>query len=194
MKSLVVQAKRLGARVIVATEISSSGNDSNKASLNAIIRSQAFGWGADNISDLGTIPLLGADGAYANTAYFVGGLHPTDTGELLINPVMSAAVNELIGSNATNYHTTTDASYTSVAGDRYLTLTGSSAQTVSLPTSIGLSLPRYIVNLGTNAATVTTVNSETLQGNTSIAAGATAAFVPVPGPSSTGGASWLRTQ
>ena len=194
LKSMVQKAKAQGARVILATEIDSSGNDARKNELNAILRSQAYSWGVDNLADLATIPQLGADGAASNSTYFTGGVHPVDAGEVFITRVMSNAVNELIGSTETNRHTTAATSYQEVAGDRYLDLTGTSAQTVSLPDCIGYSLSRQMVNLGSVAATAVAINGETLTGNSSVAVGTRAVFVPVPGALSTGGCQWERTQ
>ena len=194
LKSMVRQAKADGARVVLATEIDATGADAKKDALDAMIRSQAYSWGVDNIADLATIPQLGADGAAANTTYFNGGLHPVDAGQTLIAGVMSDAVNELIGSTGTNRNTTATATYQEVAGDRFLDLTGTSAQTVNLPDCIGYSLPREIVNLGTAAATAAPINSETLAGSGSIAAGAKAVFVPIPGALATGGCHWERTE
>jgi hypothetical protein len=194
LKDLVQKAKADGARVILATEIDATGYDAGKDALDAIIRSQAYSWGVDDLADLATIPQLGADGAAANTTYFNGGLHPVDAGEVFITGVMSNAVNELIGSTETNRHTTAAATYQEVAGDRFLDLTGTAAQAVSLPDCIGYSLQREMVNVGTTAATVSAINSETLTGNSSIAVGARAVFVPIPGALATAGCRWERTQ
>ncbi|HEU5340509.1 SGNH/GDSL hydrolase family protein [Edaphobacter sp.] len=194
LHSMVRKAKADGARVILATEIDATGDDAKKDALDAIIRQQAFSWGVDNVADLATIPQLGADGASASTTYFADGLHPVDAGETLITSVMSNAVNELIGSTETNRHTTAAATYQEVAGDRFLDLTGTTAQAVSLPDCIGYSLPREIVNLGTAASTVATVNAETLAGSGTIAVNARALFVPVPGALATGGCHWERTE
>jgi len=81
-----------------------------------------------------------------------------------------------------------------LAGDRFLDLTGTAAQTVSLPDCIGYSLQREVVNLGSAAATVAAINGETLTGNASIAAGTRALFVPVPGAPAVGGCRWQRTE
>ena len=190
------KAKAAGARVIVATETSSyGGGDAFKDGLNTVIRAEAFGWGADNIADLATIPQLGADGAYASTTYFADGLHPNNAGELYLDTVFSNAVNELIGSNeTTNRHQTAATSYQELAGDRFLDLTGTAAQTLTLPSCTGYSLPRQVVNVGTAAATVGPVSGQTLLGSTSIAVGARAAFSPIPGTLAASGCTWERTQ
>ena len=139
---MVSKSKAAGARVVLATEISSLANqntngDTGKNALNAIVRAEAFGWGVDNVADLATDVHLGADGASNNTACFTDNLHPGPSCEPYITTVMQDAVNELIGSSETNRHTTAAASYSEVAGDRYLDLTGTAAQTVVLPDCTG---------------------------------------------------------
>jgi len=199
LKCMVQKAKALGSQVVLATEISSHSNsgtvgDSDKDTLDAILRAQAFGWGADNIADLATDPHLGPDGASANTSCFPDNLHPGPNCEPYVTAIMSNAINELLGSTVSNRHTTATATYQELAGDRFLDLTGTAAQAASLPDCIGYSLPREIVNLGSVAATVTAINGETLSGNASIAVGARAVFVPVPGAPTAGGCRWERTQ
>ncbi len=195
LRSMVQQAKAKGARVILATEIDAGTSNNGKDALNPILRQQAYSWGVDNLADLATIPQLGADGASSNTTYFnTDKAHPTDAGQALIAGVMSNAVNELIGSTETNRHSTAAATYQELAGDRFLDLTGTAAQAISLPDCIGYSLPREIVNLGTAAGTVAPINSETLAGSTTLAVNTRAVFVPVPGALATGGCHWERTQ
>ncbi len=159
-----------------------------------MIRSEAYGWGVDNIADLATDPHLGADGASSNTACFPDNLHPNASCEPYVTAVMSDAINELLGSTESRRHATAASTYQEVAGDRFLDMTGTAAQTVKLPDCIGYSLGRQVVNLGSVAGTVAAINAETLTGSGSIAAGARAAFVPVPGALAVGGCRWQRTQ
>jgi hypothetical protein len=196
LKGLVQKGKAQGARVIVATEISSNNGDTIKAALNTIIRNEAFSWGADNIADLGTSPQMGADNAYSSLVNFADGLHPSDTGEGYIRSIMSNAVNELIGSSLTGRHQTSSSDYTEVAGDRFLDLNGAAGgtQTVTLPDCIGYSLPREIINRGTNPATLATSNSEVVSGSTTVGSFTRAIIIPVPGPSIIAGCSWYRLQ
>ena len=194
LQCLVTQGKQLGARVIVATEIDSNVNgDSGKDALDPLIRAGWQTWGADNLVDLATQPLLGADGAYTD-GYFADGLHPNDAGEVFITAMMQDGINELLGSTATSHNTTAAAAYQELAGDDYLDLTGTAPQAVTLPSCLGYSLPRNIWNLGYGAASLSTLNNELLTGNTGIPVNAQAILVPVPGPLSTGGCSWNRTQ
>ncbi len=105
LKCVVQKAKALG-RVVLATEISGTGSntDATRDALNAILRAQAFGWGVDNLADLATEPHLGPDGASANTACFPDNLHPGTACEPYITGVMQNAVNELLGSSETARH------------------------------------------------------------------------------------------
>jgi hypothetical protein len=195
LRSMVQQSKALGARVVIATEISflTAAGDAQKNALNAIIRSEAYGWGVDNIADLGTSPQVGMDGAY-NSANFVDKIHPNDAGEVYIRAIMSNAVNELIGSTQSSRHTTSAANYVEVAGYRYLDLTGGAPQTITLPDCVGYSLSREIVNLGAGAATLATTNAEVLTGSSSIPVYARAVLVAIPAAPAVGGCSWQRVE
>jgi hypothetical protein len=199
LQCMVQKAKALGSKVVLATEISAVSNqgtaaDTKKDALDAMIRAQAYSWGVDNIADLATDPHIGPDGASNNTSCFPDNLHPGPSCEPYVTAIMSNAINELIGSTETSRHTAAAATYQEAAGDRFLDLTGTAAQAVSLPDCIGYSLWREVVNLGTAASTVAPINAETLTGNGSIAVGAKAVFVPVPGAPATGGCHWERTQ
>ena len=196
LRCMVTKAKKAGARVVLATEISSMSNtsangDNGKNGLDAILRQEAYSWGVDNLADLATDVHLGADGASSNTSCFVDNVHLGPNCEPYVTAVMQNAVNELLGSTETNRHGTAAASYAEVAGDRFLDLTGTGAQTVSLPVCTGYSLRREIANLGTGGATVT---ADGLVGAGTIAAGSRGVFLPVPGALSTGGCHWERTE
>ena len=193
LRSLVIKAKAEGAKVIVATEISSVVSDSEKAAFDDLVRANALSWGADNVADLATIPQLGADGAYANQSYFIDGVHPSAGAEPLIAGVFSNAINELLGSTSTSPHLTSLSTYREVAGDRFLRLTGTTLQTITLPSCTGYALPRQVANSGALPATLQTQGGETLQGAGILAVGQTAVVTPVPGPYATGGCSWQQT-
>ena len=52
LRCMVDKAKKLGARVVLATEISSqqiAAGDADKNALNAVLRAEAFGWGGSII-------------------------------------------------------------------------------------------------------------------------------------------------
>jgi lysophospholipase L1-like esterase len=199
LRCMVKKAKAASARVILATEISAESNsnpaiDTMKDNLDAILRAEAFGWGADNLADLATDVHLGADGASSNTACFPDNLHPSAACEPYVTAIMQDAMNELLGSSERNRNQTAAATYQELAGDRFLDLTGTAAQTVTLPDCTGYSLPRQMVNLGSAGATVSPVSGQTLLGATALAVGAKATFVPIPGPLATGGCKWERTE
>jgi hypothetical protein len=199
LRCMVQKGKAAGARVILATEISAVSNsnpgvDAAKDGLNAILRAEAFGWGVDNLADLATDPHIGADGASSNTACFPDNLHPGAACEPYVTAIMQDSLNELLGSTERNRSQTTAASYQEVAGDRFLDLIGTSAQTVTLPSCTGYSLTRQMANLGSAAATVGPVSGQTLLGSTTLAVGARAVFAPIAGPLATGGCTWERTQ
>ena len=169
LRCMVQKGKKAGARVILATEISAVSNsnagiDAAKDGLNAILREEAFGWGVDNLADLATNPNIGADGASSNTSCFPDNLHPGPNCEPYVTAIMQDALNEVLGSTERNRSQTAAASYQEVAGDRFLDLTGTAAQTVTLPDCTGYSLPRQVVNLGSVGATVAPVAGQTLLG------------------------------
>ncbi len=195
LRCIVQGAKAIGSRVVLATEISAIGlGDAGKDALDPILRAEAFGWGVDNLADLASDPILGADGASGNLNYFPDSVHPDAAAELHVTAIMQNAVNELLGSSETSRHQTAAANYAETAGDRFLDLTGTVAQTVTLPSCTGYSLGRQVLNLGTNAATVSAASGQTLLGATAIAPGTRAAFVPIPGAMATSGCTWERTQ
>jgi hypothetical protein len=198
LRCMVQKAKRLGSRVVLATEISAFSSDTRydteKDALDLLLRAEAYGWGVDNLAELATDPHIGPDGASSNTTCFPDGVHLSAACEPYVTSVMQNAANELIGSTPSARSQNAAATYQEVAGDRFLDLTGASAQTVSLPDCIGYSLPREINNLGPASATVAPVNGETLTGLTAIAPGARAAFIAIPGAPAAGGCRWERTQ
>ena len=172
LECLVTKAKARGAKVILATEISSESSsgtvgDNGKDGLDAILRASAYSWGIDNLADLATDPHLGADGASSNTSCFSDGLHPTTSCEPYVTTIMQNAINELTGATQSAPHTTDSLSYQEVAGDRYLTLTGVSNQAIALPDCVGYSLPRYVTTTA-GSATLSTLNGETLTGSATI--------------------------
>lgn len=199
LKCMVTKAKALGARVVLSTEISALAPsnpqiDQKKNALDLILRANAYSWGVDNLADLATNPRLGADGASSDATCYADTLHLADACEPLVTSVMQNAINELFGATAAAPHTTSAVSYQELAGDDFLNLTGTSTQSIALPSCIGFSLPRSLTNNGNLPASLATLNAEVLSGATQIAPGTTAILKPVPGAPSTGGCSWTRTQ
>ena len=198
LRCMVRKAKAAGSRVILATEIAAgaAGSASSTAyqALDPIIRAEAFGWGVDNIADLATDAHFGTAAASQSTTCFGDTVHPTAACEPYITTIMQDAVNELLGSSETNHNLSAAATYQEVAGDRFLDLTGTAAQTVTLPACVGYSLPRYMTNLGAAASTVAPFTGDTLTGSTALPIGALAKFLPIPGPLTTAGCKWQRVQ
>ena len=199
LKCLVQKIKKTGARIILATEISaaSSSNpqiDQARDNLNVILRAEGFSWGVDNVVDLATDTHLGPDGASSNMACFPDGLHPGPSCEPYVTAAMQNSINELLGSTETNRHETQSVAYQEAAGDRYLDLTGSSAQTITLPDCTGHSLPRHISNLTSSPATLLTSASQTIIGASAISAGSLGILLPVPGSTARGGCRWKRVE
>ena len=81
-----------GYVVFVATMISRLGLDTQKNAFNALVRN---GWWqfADGLSDIAANPNLGADGAWANTTYFIDTVHLTTLGYSLVTGIVQDAIN-----------------------------------------------------------------------------------------------------
>lgn len=86
----------VGWKVIVTTMLSRTSTnpvggetlDTDKNAYNALIRANWPSF-ADGISDVAANANLGADGSYANTTYFVDGIHPTSFSDSsIITPIM----------------------------------------------------------------------------------------------------------
>jgi trimeric autotransporter adhesin len=197
-----VQAlKRGGCKVFVSTllDYSGTGADANKNAYNNLIRSGIVASGADGIDDMAANPLLGADGAAANTTYFNGGLHPTDTGEPLLAAAMSNALNYYFGSTPANPTLVTAATYSMLAGDAYVLTQPTANQTLTLPNCLGPTGAIYTVNNSQSAFTVgikNLITAEPINGvdhsasALSIPSNSTMKFRIVALPSSTGGCVW----
>jgi hypothetical protein len=94
------QCHQDGAQSVIMTMISRNGFDPQKNALNTVIRQNWKSSGAfDMLADVAEVPLLGADGAYANTTYFTGGVHLFTAGQQLVAPPVSNAINYMDGSS-----------------------------------------------------------------------------------------------
>ena len=113
-----VQGRKAGGwKVVVATMLSAKRRatcDPQKNALNTILRSTWENMGADAIADLAAAPLVGADGAYLNTAgctiggnnigaadvrgcFIADNVHILDVAQQnIIAPIVAAVVNSLI--------------------------------------------------------------------------------------------------
>lgn len=209
------KAKLMGHRAIVATMISRTGNDTNKNSLNALIRANYKSVGFDYLNDIAMAPGLGADGAYASTlCYQADGTHlngpgtgsggtacqvigsTTWTGYGTVGALVSASVNTMDGSTQAAPTITASNAFVEGYGNVYTIQTPTAAGTHTLVDCIGQTVPRTIVNgSATFAIVVSAVNSESIVGSTTIsAAGPGAVFMPVLTSASTGGCFWQRIE
>lgn len=86
-----------GWKVAVATSISSTTGDSAKNTVNAYYDTLMAGGTPpfDTLIDLRSITEVSADGAYANTTYFLEGLHLTAAAYALVNPAFGTGVDAL---------------------------------------------------------------------------------------------------
>jgi hypothetical protein len=135
-----------GYRTIVATTISRENSGvpmdaTVKNPINLLLRAQALS-ACDVLADFAGNPLVGADGAYANTTYYQSDTtHLTQTGQqTVVAPMASHAIDEATGSTLANCdpNVVTAATYTSVAADGCKVFnTASNPITDTLPSAVG---------------------------------------------------------
>jgi lysophospholipase L1-like esterase len=185
--------KTAGCRVFVGTMLSRTGTDgagnsfdSDKNAYDALILTGSKAYGADGVIDFAANPLLGGDGANANTnptgcsggTTFQGdNIHPTSCGQGLLASAASNALNYYFGFNQMNPHVVTAASYTMQAGDGYITASPTANQTLTLPDCTGQSGAVYTV---TNLQSVFTVGVVAGSSSQLINGLAVGTVVPVP--------------
>ncbi len=219
-----VQAKRAGARTVVATMIdrggSGNGYAANKNKLNTIVRARWKSSGAfDALNDLAELPALGADGASANTSTASTGCYSTDkvhlmgpgagtcatvfvngsgsalSGYGLVAQLTSNAVNTLDGSTQSNPDSSTSNSFVENYGNNVVVQTPTAAATHALVDCQGQASPRTVVNdSGTYAITVNGVNGQGVSGNPTVTPNSSGVFMPMLTGAATGGCSWVRMQ
>jgi len=107
-------------RVVVATMLSRTGNDTGKNALNTLIRQNWRIAGFDGLNDIAADALLGADGASAGSGFQGDGIHPNQAA--FANNVAMAAqreINSLVGntdfSTANTYTVATTAAIATTA-------------------------------------------------------------------------------
>lgn len=173
--------KAAGCRVFLATMISRVGNDVNstaydvdKNAYDALILGKANSIGAEGVIDFAANPLLGADGANANTTYFQDGVHPTQLGQNLLAAAASNTLNYYFGARSSNPKIVTAATYTMLAGDGYVSANCTANCVITLPDCTGPSGATYTVGNIQSAFTV-----GVLTGNTSQLINGIAAATPV---------------
>lgn len=191
------------ATLFLATEIDACGPSdiTQKNATNPYVLNQAYAWGYNGgIINLNSAARLGADNACANTTYFLANSpHQSDfANQTIVSPIWSNAINEAWGSNTQNWNvhdSSSGTSYTELARDGALRLTGSLPQTISLPDCQGYSHIRTIWNDSSVTSTllpgVTGMGSsftQLISGQSSISlpTNSSTEVEPIPGPSSTG--------
>ncbi|WP_035347238.1 GDSL-type esterase/lipase family protein [Edaphobacter aggregans] len=199
--------KQAGCKVFVGTMLSRIGLDpsgatvdSDKNTYDTLILGRARQVGADGIIDFAANPLLGADGAYANTTYFnTDGTHPTTAGQQLLANAASNALNYTFGYNDTNPRSVTTLPYSMAAGDGSISLSGlTGAGTLTLPDCTGQSGAVYRIN---NPQSAYTVNVAPLNANqlinglafgttVTVPANGTLTLRDVPNPKAVSGCHW----
>jgi lysophospholipase L1-like esterase len=116
MQQFCRERHRLGWKCFICTLESLTGQDTNRDALNAGLRT-TWSTFADGLIDLGANSTIGADGASANTTYFLAdGIHMTDAGY--------AIVSGLVNTSLTNYFSATyepSTAYSYCAGTNSLT-------------------------------------------------------------------------
>jgi len=91
--------KAVGWKCLVATMMSHTGADAFKNTYDTWIRLNWHSF-ADGLIDVGSDPLLGADGAAANATWCDGTLHPLTQGYAnLVAPIIQRGVNRFHGNN-----------------------------------------------------------------------------------------------
>ncbi|MGI4854494.1 MAG: SGNH/GDSL hydrolase family protein [Janthinobacterium lividum] len=219
-----LQARRYGARTVVATMIDRGGTGNglinSKNALNTLIRSRWKSSGAfDAMNDLAELPALGADGSSQNTSTAATGCFSVDkvhlvgpgagtcatvyvngsasalSGYGLVAQLVSNSVDTLNGSSQANPDVTTANSFAESYTNNVVVQTPTAAATHSLVDCEGQASPRTVVNGSSTYPIVASgVNGQSITGNSTIAAQATGVFVPMLTSASTAGCSWVRMQ
>jgi len=195
LESYCKQVRAAGYKVIPVTMLSRNGEDTGKNTYNTLIRENWESF-ADALADVAANPLLGADGAYANSTYFnVDGIHPKTAGDTIAAAIIQQSVNRLYGNrdfSSANVYTT---STTQVDADYCIVLSGSTAgQTLTLETAVGYTGQSiFISNESTQTWTIAAYGSETISGSAtfSLAAGVTIELQSILVSASAGGANWI---
>jgi trimeric autotransporter adhesin len=194
--------------VVVQTMISRGGNaaspntgtcDANKDTVNTLIRQYSQSMANVALADVAAQPLLGADGAYANTTYFQSDqTHETIAGAGLEGAVMQAAIQANTATyNDSNPNYQTGGAYSMTVQDRSLVHTPNTVGvTDTLPECIGLTGYSYKISnpSATNILTIAGLGSETITGSPVITSLGTAVFDVALISAAAGGCSWTRTQ
>jgi hypothetical protein len=204
--SLAQSMKAAGCDPYIATILSRTGSttapgtptaDAQKNSYNALVAAQWKSWGYKGVIDFGAT-LMGADGAYANTTYFlVDGTHNTSTGEALKATVASNTLNYYYSQySEANPHVVT-ASSTLANADAAVSIgTLSGAVALVMPDCTGPTGATYVIANPQAAQAVTIAGgaSQPINGLSSaitIPANSTVRLTDVANPRPTAGCHWV---
>ncbi len=199
--------RKAGCTPFINTMISRTANgyggqtmDALKDTYDALILQQAKQVGFAGVLDVAANPLLGADGASANTTYFqaIDHIHPTTLGNQLMGTAVSNGLNWYFGYNESNPHVlTTLTGFTMACSDGYIDLGGIAAGgNITLPDCTGASGATFRFNnpQSTYAVTVTADSSaHPVNGSSAaitIPANGTLTLRLVPNPKTTSGWHW----
>jgi hypothetical protein len=177
--------KNSGCKVLVVTMLSRGGNsgvsgttnDGAKDLLNPLILSSAKALGADGVVDVAANPYLGADGANANpvitNCFNTDFIHPLIACQPYIETAFSNAINYYFGGYTTAVPYVVTASATLPSNAKVTDATGCAATcALVLPDGVGPVGEEYTIITGPNA---TTVQGQTLYGQTQVVNGSSAA-------------------
>lgn len=174
-------------RIFLMTMISRTGNstgngsvtnDSLKNAYNDLLRKDFAG--ADGLIDIASDPAVGQDGASANTILptacgggvcFAGDhVHLVANGQQRLAGMVSSYINWADAKTSiTNPTVITAVTYTEVAGDVAISAAPTVAQTITLPTVIGMvGTDRYIFNTTTQVVTIAAASGELINGQSTI--------------------------
>src|SRR5260370_32171290 len=121
--------------------------DVEKNAYEALILFQAKTSGADGIIEFSANPLVGADGANANTTYFDGDMtHPTNAGQVLLGAAASNSLNYYFGSKLANPTNVTSNTYQMLSGDGAVTAAPSANAAYTMPACVGPSGESYTIS------------------------------------------------
>lgn len=191
--------KQSGCVVFAATMLSRTGTnvDANKDAFDTLILEQAKLAGADGVVDFAANPLLGADGASANTTYFQSdAIHPTVAGHTLLAQAASNTLNYYFGYSLTNPNVVTASTYTLASGDGAVTAAPTANAAWTMPDCTGPSGATYTISNPQSAFTLTVAGqaNQPINGLTTpvtIPPNATVTLRDVPNPKNVAGCHWV---
>lgn len=174
-------------------------NDAQKDSYNALLAAQWKSLGYKGLIDWGADPNLGADGAYANSTYFLGdGTHNTATGEARKAAITSNVLNYYYSQySESNPHVITATTALTWADAAVSIGTLSAPAALTLPDCVGPTGAKIPIANPQSAQAVTVVGnsaSQPINGLTTaitIPANSTVVLTVVANPRSTAGCHWV---